>query len=517
MKISISLVLILSFLSFNSFANLLSNAIPYPFYDVHKESEGKYNDIMLLDHGAASFQKRIEIIREAQTNIEVEYFIYSVDKSSRILTQELVAAAQRGVKVRMLIDKSIAVFVFDEYYAQALREKGVEVKYYNASPLIKLSSIQFRNHRKLISVDDKIAITGGRNIGDEYFDLSKSFNFIDRDILVNGPIVKTMRDSFDEYYKSDIVETPKQMLTPPKMVKKRVKERGSAVYIRKYVDNSKAINRYNEIMAKTRDFITRNQEDTFLLDKFESIGKEIINKSKIYSCPELTYSTDRSGGSYKKRVRKNYSRDYRYLRKTLHDKINQVDKGIILSSPYLINNTQSKKLMDTIFKRDLELVAYTNSLASTDAIYVAANLYSDITKWTKQGLELYLHDGTYSQMGPVIEPAVKKAKWGTHSKTHIYNYHNEHDSEVMIGTYNIDNRSNYYNSEMAIFCQGNIEFTKDVTQSIQNRMKDGFVVHSDYTATDKHGNIVNVYGADESNVLLMKLISLPSWLLKPLL
>ena len=66
----------------------------------------------------------LEIIRKAKNNKEIEYFIYALDDSSKILTAELVKAAERGVKVRVLVDKSSTVFQQDEYYAQALKEAG---------------------------------------------------------------------------------------------------------------------------------------------------------------------------------------------------------------------------------------------------------------------------------------------------------------------------------------------------------------------------------------------------------
>ncbi|MDH5414686.1 MAG: phospholipase D-like domain-containing protein, partial [Flavobacteriaceae bacterium] len=129
-------------------SGILSSTIPYPFYAVHKADEGKPNKLMILNSGIASLEKRLEIIDSATKTIEVEYFIYSTDLSSSLVTKALVRAASRGVKVRMLIDKSMAVFQFDEYYAKALSEvkdqngnHNIEVRYYNAAPIFKFSTI----------------------------------------------------------------------------------------------------------------------------------------------------------------------------------------------------------------------------------------------------------------------------------------------------------------------------------------------------------------------------------------
>lgn len=465
---------------------------------------------MLLNSGIASFQKRIDIIRKALNNIEVEYFIYGTDHSSKLLTQELVNAAERGVTVRVLIDKSAAVFVFDEHYAEVLKEQGVEVRYYNPAPMIQVSSINFRNHRKLISVDDKFAITGGRNIGDDYYDLSKSFNFLDRDVYIEGDIVKTMRESFDEYFNHKISERPEKTISPPARVLR--KRAGGKVSV--WVDNSKAINEYKEKVKAANDFIIRTEEDKKALERIAEVSLPILAQKKIHSCPELTFSTDRPGGNFLTRLVESYSDDFRYLRKTLFDKANEATKEITISSPYMINNHYSRKQMNELLMRGTKLKLYTNSLASTDAVYVAANLYKDYLTWRVWGVELYMHDGRYVDENEVFSEEVKKAKWGTHSKTQVYK--SEDHTEIMIGTYNIDNRSNHYNTEMAIFCRGNDELTQELEDNIQSRMNSGYKMKA-LTAVAPDGTTKSIFGATRKDLLKMVIIALPSWLLRPLL
>jgi putative cardiolipin synthase len=87
----------------------------------------------------------------------------------------------------------------------------------------------------------------------------------------------------------------------------------------------------------------------------------------------------------------------------------------------------------------------------------------------------------------------------------------------MIGTYNIDNRSNFYNSEMAVFCRGNDEFTKNVKDDIFQRAHQGIEINEDGSATDRAGERHSVYGSSKRGLLLMKMLALPSWLLRFLL
>ena len=186
----------------------------------------------------------------------------------------------------------------------------------------------------------------------------------------------------------------------------------------------------------------------------------------------------------------------------------------------MINNSESKEIMNMLLAKNVDITMYTNSLASTDAVYVAANLYKDVFRWADKGMKTYVHTCGFQNETETISENIKNSVWGTHSKTQIYESVDEHGqtvSEVMIGTYNVDNRSNYYNTEMAIFCKGSPEITKEVKDSMMKRINSASLIHADKSATNKDGESVNIYGDDDSKKKLMKLISLPSRLLKFLL
>jgi putative cardiolipin synthase len=116
-----------------------------------------------FDQGAASFHRRLELIQAAKQSIALEFFIYDVDESARLLTQALMRKAREGVQVRILVDFSAPVFQLKPAYAQVLREAGVRVRYYNTSAVYRLVSIQHRSHRKLLIIDGTTVLTGGRN------------------------------------------------------------------------------------------------------------------------------------------------------------------------------------------------------------------------------------------------------------------------------------------------------------------------------------------------------------------
>lgn len=478
----------------------LNTEIPYPFYVVHshenkeeenKEDENKKekNKISILHSGVASLEKRLQLINNAQERIEAEYFIFDTDSTSRIFMQALVQAAKRGVQVRILVDKSVAVFKLNKNYAKALSEyPNIEIRYYNAASMIRISSIQFRNHRKLLTVDDQFAITGGRNIADEYFDVSPEFNFLDTDIYLEGPIVKVLRESFDAYYEHRITQRPglRSLFWVPRRVQ------------------------------RARDFLVENEEDRKLREKIHETGAKILASEKLYECPHLTYVTDWPGGNFFTRLTNNYFNDFRTVRKVLTQRVRATDKRLTLISPYMINNSRSRVLMHDLIDRGVEIDLYTNSLASTDAVYVAANLYSDFAKWLDLGINLHIHNGLYIDEGPIPVEEIKEAKWGMHAKVHIYE--SENFKELMVGTYNIDNRSSYYNTEMAIFCRGNDSLVADMMENTQFRIEHGYtIIEKDKAIDNQTGDEANILGADPSNKKLMKKLTIPSRALRFLL
>jgi putative cardiolipin synthase len=368
--------------------------------------------------------------------------------------------------------------------------------------------------------DGKYAIVGGRNIGDDYFDLSPKYNFLDRDVYIDGPIVKTIEDSFNEYFEHKISQRVK---LPKEKLAKRIRKIQKRVYgkrTQKFKRTEKRITRikakYNKEVAAVQDFIFRDEESQKKLDEISALGKRILAKTESHLCPETTWSSDRPGGTWWVRLRDRYSRDYRYLRKTIADKVLATDKSLYLSSPYLLNNMKSRKIMKKLLKKGVQITNYTNSLASTDATYVAANLYKDVYVWRKRGIITHVHQGDFIPEEEAINDEVKKARWGTHSKTYLFETSNY--DEFMISTYNIDNRSNHYNTELGLFCKGSSELYSDVKENMLQRINYGMEILRGRKARDNQtGKLTNRFGKHRDGFTQMRLLSLPAWLLKFLL
>jgi putative cardiolipin synthase len=454
------LALILSCLCTQSFGeNVTPEKDLYPY----RMSSLNKNEMQIINNGTAALYARIDMIRRATTSLDLEYFIFNPDSSGRIVVRELKKAADRGVKVRILIDKSLAVFQMDEYYAKVLKDQGIEIRYYNAAGIARISSVQFRNHRKLFVRDGVEAITGGRNIADDYFNLATTFNFLDRDIWVEGELVKAMKDSFELYWKSDIVEIPSGVRTPVQYRSGQAahKSKDESVY-------RMALAEHKKKLLAANDFISAHDEDDKHLAFILDYGKKALSSTHKYNCPEAVFATDREGASFVERVNsKNYNQNYRLLRKEIASWMSKVDHEVLLDSPYFLNDKNSDSVVDELLARDKKITIFTNSLASTDAVYVSTVFSDSVKKFTKnENFNAYISRGGFSNESELFSDEVRKSEWGTHSKTIVYN-----KDSFMIGTFNIDNRSNFYNTEMAIFCSGSPELTNDVLSNIHIRMK----------------------------------------------
>lgn len=172
------------------------------------------NRLLLLDDGQDALLARMHMIRSAHDRIDLQTYIYKEDDVGRMILRELIAAARRGVQVRVLLDQLSAMESPETLAALSGIHRNFQLRIY--SPLFNLgrpgyadyvlaSFVRFRQlnqrmHTKALVVDGRVGVTGGRNFSDDYFDWSASYNFLDRDVLVSGPVAKAMQDNFDAFW-----------------------------------------------------------------------------------------------------------------------------------------------------------------------------------------------------------------------------------------------------------------------------------------------------------------------------
>ena len=195
--------------------------------------ESPHHQALVLDDGFESLVLRVNLVRSAKETIDIQTFIWEDEETSRFFGQELIKASQRGVKIRLLVDHMWSTKDPDRLAWNAKNLEGIEIKLYRPMTkrlkpslprkivnILTPNDTNQRMHTKVMVVDNAIGITGGRNIGNSYFDYSTKYNFKDREILVLGPTVNEMTQSFQSYWDFKHVYSSTELRDVAKKVQK---------------------------------------------------------------------------------------------------------------------------------------------------------------------------------------------------------------------------------------------------------------------------------------------------------
>ncbi|MEM7145350.1 MAG: phospholipase D family protein, partial [Verrucomicrobiota bacterium] len=205
-------------------AGLLASASGQ-FRTTHSPNESGFH---LLEDNEQALLTRLALADHATRSIDAQYFIWQDDESGRLLIARLISAADRGVRVRLLVDDLVFAGK-DENMAALTHHPYIDVKLFNPIYLrqgpvtalfdfvLNFRELNRRMHNKMFVADNRFAIVGGRNIGNEYFGLSKKYDFRDLDVLTTGPVVPEISAAFDEYWNAEAAYPGRQLSpdTPP--------------------------------------------------------------------------------------------------------------------------------------------------------------------------------------------------------------------------------------------------------------------------------------------------------------
>lgn len=195
-------------------------ALRSPLYDLGDQAradstpEAPRHYAVILDQGSDALLARLNLIRSARERIDLQTYIFDKDDSARLVLDELLAASRRGVKVRLLIDQLSAIADLEILAALSGAHENFAIRIYNPSfGKAKLNYLDYagsvlccfrrfnqRMHTKLLLVDDRVGISGGRNYQDDYYDWDAEYNFRDRDVLVAGPEAEAMARNFQLFW-----------------------------------------------------------------------------------------------------------------------------------------------------------------------------------------------------------------------------------------------------------------------------------------------------------------------------
>lgn len=403
-------------------------------YEKELAQEHNISGATLIEDGLSAFVIRAAFARMATKTIDLQTYIYSNDFSSKVLIGELKNAADRGVKVRILLDdygtKSdiVDVMLLNQH-------PNIEVKVFNAVSnrarflyypqfLVDFNRLNSRMHNKLFIVDNVAYITGGRNVGSNYFYPETASNFSDTDVLFLGNMTRYATDSFNEYWDHHL-SIPASVF-PKANSKKAMKrlERGFAEYSEKSAD---AVKNYNSIInMAVHEYKTKNFDFSWGHGKF------------LADPPSKVEMTMREKEQYRGEIIS-----------TLQDLWSKTKNEVFLSAAYFVPGQGGLEHMLREENSGVHLTIVTNSLASTNAPTVYAKWEKYRNKLIESGADVYEFMLSAENLrGKEHDRERKQSSFSVlHSKTIVFD-----DNIAWIGSFNLDPRSAYFNTEnVAIF------------------------------------------------------------------
>ncbi len=363
--------------------------------------------------GKNALKARLQLIESAEKSIDLQYFLIKDDSSSVAIIAALLQAADRGVRVRLLVDDVFTSFP-DSYFFLMNKHSNIEVRLFNPISRRGIQALNFggnfsqanrRMHNKSFIVDNTISIVGGRNIADEYFRLKDNSVFWDFDIVSIGLISKEISKSFDEYWNHSLAVPIDKLVkfTDDKTIKgfqSNIRKKHNTAFhqIFKIGDSSNFIESDFNFTPATANFFSDSPNK--LLDEFDktsnSLSGELINK------------------------------------------ILTAKKEVIFVSPYYIPGDEGINLINRLSNRGIKVSVITNSLLSNNHLAAHSAYAGYRNSIIEAGANLY-------EVKSNIDNQVEK-KITLHSKIIII------DREIVfLGSPNYDPRSFEINTEMGIF------------------------------------------------------------------
>ena len=413
--------------------------------------------VNVLEQGEESLLVRVHLIRAARRSIDIQTFIWDNDDAGRLILDELLVAARRGVRVRVLADQLFSLEDTELLSRLALVHRNFEVRIYNPTfhkavtqPLEFAASIvccftrfNQRMHNKLFLIDDEFGIAGGRNYENRYFDWDHEFDYRDRDVLVTGETAgREMAESFNEFWNykraarltqlNDVnsrlvaeadmglpLPASKRGIDPMRVETLRAHAGLAAEIERLFIAQAQRVGRV-DYFSDTPD----KQDDG--ADSNKQLGEQIASMFA------------------------------------------GADHQIILQTPYLVISKHARRIFRHLKERRQppDIIVSTNSLAATDAFYVYALSHKYKKRYLKLGFRIYefkpfpgdakLLFSRYEELGGGDGPddykrfgkaplATSGVRVGMHAKSIVIDGH-----VTLIGSHNFDPRSDNYNTESGL-------------------------------------------------------------------
>ena len=432
------------------------------FIDAQIAANAGKSGVYVLDTGAEALVARAWLADHARESIEVQYFIWSTDNIGILAAEALLRAAQRGVRVRVIVD-DLLIDAPDKSLLALARHPNIDIRVYNPQssvgvPLHKrllnvltdFRGVNQRMHDKTLIVDGKVGITGGRNMAAEYFDYNHQFNFRDRDALLLGEAVKAMRASFERFWNSELSVKVEELYDGWGLMQSNVRVNDEEIQ-RVYRDLHAYAKLPENFAPEVRAAIAATPASFTRLAQQMTWGK-------------VDFISDRPGKN-ENQFRLDGGGD---TAAALGQLVQSARERIVIQSPYLVLSDRAMDLFRQITARGVTVRINTNSLASTDNLAAFSGYRNQRDRLLKMGLQIYEY-----KPAPEVQVKLMQRSATATGKTPVFSLHAKTlvvDSKIVyIGTFNFDPRSENLNTEVGAIIH-DAALARAVEQSIETDM-----------------------------------------------
>jgi cardiolipin synthase C len=393
----------------------------------------------IISVGADGFLARAQMIDAAEKTLDLQYFIFRGDETGRLLTDALMRAADRGVRVRVLVDDGDTV-TGDEQISALDAHPNIEIRIFNPFVyrghnimrraiefMFHASRLDYRMHNKLLIVDNAAALIGGRNIGNQYFQVDPDSQFADDDVFAAGPIAMQLSSAFDEYWNS--------RFAVPAVALDRSQRSNSALAERRERASEHSERHMQPLKSDGVDYAAR-------LASGEPYAGIISGRLPLVwaRAQVLSDSPDKKG----------VGRDElpgRLMAEQVLKAAGAAQSELLMVTPYLVPAPDELRALRDLRERKVRVGILTNSLKSTPDIMAQSGYVKFRVVLVKEGVELY---ETRSFLGNTrgsgeTRLVARYGNYGLHAKLLVFDR-----KRIFIGSMNFDQRSKHLNTEIGL-------------------------------------------------------------------
>lgn len=392
------------------------------FFESEMATYPDRSGVVLIPTGEWAFRARAGLSNQAEKTIDAQYYIWDVDTSGTILAERILRAADRGVRVRILLDH-LTTKDTDFKFSRMAYHPNIEIRLFNPFAnrgfrvlefLFNLKRLNHRMHNKTFIVDNAVAIVGGRNIGDNYFGVDTDSNFRDLDLVMVGPVVQDVSKSFDQFWNSEF-SVPISAVIEETLSEHESQERKAAVY--RWVEEIKD---YPYPIDTTPDAV---------MTKLEEFRENFIwaPTRVIYDEPDKLETNEEEVADQLIKLGK------------------EKDHEVIFEAAYLVPGPEGVERTRFNKENGIRQRLLTNSLATNDVAAAHAGYAKYRRALLKNGLELYELRPDARSVKRNWSLLAGRSKASLHTKAFVAD-----KKIVAIGSFNVDPRSTTLNTEIII-------------------------------------------------------------------